>query len=113
MRKIIIDTDTGSDDAIALLMALSEKDTEVLALTTVFGNVNLAQATRNALISCEVAGVNVPVYPGMDRPLVRERIEAIHVHGNDGLGDAGVLGPKSKAEKQTRCNRIDRYHCKT
>lgn len=100
MRKIIIDTDTGSDDAIALLMALSEKGTEVLALTTVFGNVNLAQATRNALISCEVAGVNVPVYPGMDRPLVRERIEAIHVHGNDGLGDAGVLGPKSKAENK-------------
>ena len=57
MRKIIIDTDTGSDDAIALLMALSDKHTEVLALTTVFGNVNLSQATRNALISCEVAGV--------------------------------------------------------
>lgn len=98
MRKIIIDTDTGSDDAIALLMALSKKDTEVLALTTVFGNVSLAQATRNALISCEVAGVKLPVYPGMDRPLVRDRIEAIHVHGRDGLGDAGILDPKGKPE---------------
>ncbi len=98
MRKIIIDTDTGSDDAIALLMALSDKHTEVLALTTVFGNVNLSQATRNALISCEVAGVKVPVYPGMDRPLVRERIEATHVHGSDGIGDAGILDPKLKAE---------------
>lgn len=98
MRKIIIDTDTGSDDAIALLMALSDKNTEVLALTTVFGNVSLKQATRNALISCEVAGVSVPVYPGMDRPLIRDRIEAIHVHGSDGLGDAGILDPKLKAE---------------
>lgn len=100
MRKIIIDTDTGSDDAIALLMALSDKETEVLALTTVFGNVSLSQATRNALISCEIAGAQVPVYPGMERPLVRDRIEATHVHGSDGLGDAGILDPKAKAEQK-------------
>ncbi len=100
MRKFIIDTDTGSDDAIALLMALADKEIEVLALTTVFGNVCLKQATRNALISCEFAGVNIPVYPGMDRPLVRERIEAIHVHGSDGLGDAGILDPKLKAQSK-------------
>ena len=98
MRKFIIDTDTGSDDAIALLMALAEPNIEVLALTTVFGNVSLPQATHNALLSCEVAGVNVPVYPGMDRPLVRDRIEATHVHGNDGLSDCGFADPKSKAE---------------
>lgn len=100
MRKIIIDTDTGSDDAIALLMALSDKETEVLALTIVFGNVSLSQATRNALISCEIAGAQVPVYPGMERPLVRDRIEATHVHGSDGLGDAGILDPKAKAEQK-------------
>ena len=98
MRKFIMDTDTGSDDAIALVMALSDKNVEILALTTVFGNVSLAQATRNALLSCEAAGVIVPVYPGMDRPLVRDRIEATHVHGYDGLGDAGILDPKLKAQ---------------
>lgn len=98
MRKFIIDTDTGSDDAIALLMAFAEQGIEVLALTTVFGNVKLAQATRNALLVCEVAGVKVPVYPGMDRPLVRERIEAPHVHGQDGLGDRGIPDPIGKPE---------------
>ena len=106
MRKFIIDTDTGSDDAIALLMALAEPNIEVLALTTVFGNVSLPQATHNALLSCEVAGVNVPVYPGMDRPLVRDRIEATHVHGNDGLSDCGFADPISKAETKHAVNAL-------
>ena len=61
MRKIIIDTDVCSDDAAAILLALCEKDTDVLAITTVSGGVLLDQATKNALMTCEVAKAEVPV----------------------------------------------------
>lgn len=91
-RKIIIDTDPGQDDAVAILLALSSPDElEVLGITAVAGNVPLALTAKNARIVCELAGrVDVPVYAGCDAPLSRKLVTAEHVHGKTGL-DGPVL----------------------
>ncbi len=69
MRKLMIDTDTASDDAVALIMALREKDVKVEAITVVAGNVPIDLAVKNALISVEMAGTySPPVYKGMAKP---------------------------------------------
>ena len=84
MRKIIIDTDTATDDAAALLIALAQPDTEILAVTTVAGNIPLEKGTRNALMTMETAGREIPVYPGAAAPLYRPLVTADGVHGKDG-----------------------------
>nr|WP_321252532.1 nucleoside hydrolase [uncultured Ruegeria sp.] len=91
-RKIIIDTDPGQDDAVAILLALaSPEEVEVLGITAVAGNVPLELTAKNARIVCELAGhTEVPVYAGCDRPLNRPLITAEHVHGKTGL-DGPVL----------------------
>lgn len=88
MRYLLIDTDTASDDAVALLLALGWSGVEVVAVTTVAGNVPLDQATANALYTLQVAGRGgqVPVYPGCARPLLRPLRTCLEVHGPDGLG---------------------------
>jgi purine nucleosidase len=88
-RAFLIDTDTASDDAVALIMAMRREDVDVKAITVVAGNVPLEQATRNALCTVELCGRNIPVYAGADRPLVREYENAQWFHGKDGLGDRG------------------------
>jgi purine nucleosidase len=88
-RKLLIDTDTASDDAVALIMALRSPDVSVLAITTVAGNVGLEQATRNALYTAELCGSDVPVFSGAAAPLVRPLEDAVWFHGRDGLGDHG------------------------
>lgn len=94
MRKFIIDTDTGNDDAIALVMALSDANCEVCAITTVMGNVSIANATRNAKISMSVVDrTEIPIYQGMHRPLVRNQLDATHVHGSDGLSHGEYSEP--------------------
>jgi purine nucleosidase len=93
-RSFIIDTDTASDDAVALLMALRHPDVRVEAITTVAGNVELPQATRNALYAVELSGTDVPVYRGADRPLRRELQVAQFFHGRDGLGDRSYPVPR-------------------
>ncbi|WP_271947450.1 nucleoside hydrolase [Ruegeria faecimaris] len=91
-RKIIIDTDPGQDDAVAILLALASPDEiEVLGITAVAGNVPLELTAKNARIVCELAGhTQTPVYAGCDRPLERPLITAEHVHGKTGL-DGPVL----------------------
>mgnify|MGYP001794914562 CR=1 FL=1 len=91
-RKIIIDTDPGQDDAVAILLALASPDEiEVLGITAVAGNVPLHLTAKNARIVCELAGrPDVKVYAGCDRPLDRELVTAEHVHGKTGL-DGPVL----------------------
>ena len=91
-RKIIIDTDPGQDDAVAILLALASPDEiEVLGITAVAGNVPLPLTSRNARIVCELAGRrDIPVFAGCDRPLVRPLVTAEHVHGKTGL-DGPVL----------------------
>ena len=88
-RPFLIDTDAGSDDAIAILMALRHPDADVLALTVVAGNVPLEQGVQNSLYFAELCEADVPVYAGADRPLLREYVSADWFHGADGLGDWG------------------------
>lgn len=90
MRKFIIDTDTASDDAVALVMALRQPDIDVEAITVVAGNVPLPQALQNALYTVELCGASVPVFAGCAKPLLRELETAEVVHGNDGMGDIGL-----------------------
>lgn len=96
MQSFIIDTDTASDDAVALIMALRWPDADVKAITVVAGNVDLEQATRNALYTVELCGKDVPVYAGADRPLLRPYVHAQWYHGKDGMGEQGYPPPKSK-----------------
>jgi purine nucleosidase len=86
-RTFLIDTDTASDDAVALIMALRTPDIRVAAITTVAGNVEVKQATRNALYTVELCGADVPVYAGAEKPLLRTYTNATWFHGRDGLGD--------------------------
>lgn len=87
LRTFLIDTDTASDDAVAIIMALRAPDVRVAAITVVAGNVDVPQATRNALYTAELCGVNVPVYSGAEKPLLRTYQNATWFHGRDGLGD--------------------------
>src|SRR5690606_12425188 len=91
MRPFVIDTDTATDDAVALVLALAAKDIQIEAITVVAGNVGLAQTVQNALYTVELCGAAVPVYAGADRPLHTTLIAAENVHGKDGLGDIGLL----------------------
>ena len=86
-RDFLIDTDVASDDAVALIMALRAPDVRVVAITTVAGNVEVRQATQNALYTVELCGAKVPVYRGADKPLLRPHQNATWFHGSDGLGD--------------------------
>lgn len=89
-RKFLIDTDTASDDAVALVIALRSSDIEVECITVVAGNCNVDQAVQNALYTVELCGADVPVYAGEAGPLAREPFDAVHVHGEDGMGDIGL-----------------------
>jgi len=96
-RAFLIDTDTASDDAVALIMALRAPDVRVVAITTVAGNVPVLQSTRNALYTVELCGANVPVYIGADKPLLRTYQNATWFHGRDGLGDHNYPAPRPSA----------------
>lgn len=99
MRTILIDTDTASDDAVALIMALRAPEVRVAAITVVAGNVNVHQATRNALYTAELCKAEAPVYSGAEKPLLRSYRDATWFHGEDGLGDHNYPAPKRSAEK--------------
>jgi purine nucleosidase len=96
-RTFLIDTDTASDDAVALIMALRAPGVQVSAITVVAGNVDLQQATRNALYTVELCGASVPVYAGAAKPLVRAYQNATWFHGRDGLGDHNYPAPQQRA----------------
>ncbi|HKT88425.1 MAG TPA: nucleoside hydrolase [Candidatus Sulfotelmatobacter sp.] len=97
-RTFLIDTDTASDDAVALIMALRAPDVRVAAITVVAGNVDVHQATRNALYTVELCGGSVPVYSGAEKPLVRVYENATWFHGRDGLGDHNYPVPHLKPQ---------------
>jgi purine nucleosidase len=92
-RTFLIDTDVASDDAVALIMALRAPEVRVAAITTVAGNVDVQQATRNALYVAELCRADVPVYVGAEKPLLRLHQNATWFHGRDGLGDHNYLAP--------------------
>lgn len=97
-HKVIIDTDTGSDDAAALVLAATSEQLDILGVTVLYGNVSLDQAAKNALMTLEVCGTEAPVYIGAEKPLKKEREDMISVHGKDGMGDQDLIHPKSSAE---------------
>src|ERR1700712_608510 len=94
-RDVIIDTDPGADDVVALLLALaSPQELNVMAITTVAGNVRIDKTSRNARLAREWAGrEEVPVYAGAGKPLVRTPIYAENIHGNEGPPGVAVHEP--------------------
>ncbi|MCC6864394.1 MAG: nucleoside hydrolase [Rhodobacteraceae bacterium] len=101
-RKIIIDTDPGQDDAVAILLALaSPEDLEILGITTVAGNVPLSLTQKNARIICELAGKTATkVFAGCDVPLKRKLVTAEHVHGKTGLDGPKMADPIMPLQEQ-------------
>ena len=119
-KKFIIDADTGSDDAVAILMALRDPRVDVLGVTVVSGNVPLKQGIINTLSTAELCDVEIKVFAGADKPLTREYLEiytldefqkhvqtlspdsvtAQCVHGVDGMGDIGVEPQNKNYEEQ-------------
>ncbi len=97
-KRVIIDCDTGVDDAMALLLALRSPKLDVLGITTVAGNATLDKVIRNTLVVVEQAESDVPVYPGAMRPLMGAWTTAENAHGSDGLGDVGFPDPHARAE---------------
>lgn len=102
---LLIDTDPGVDDALALLMAFDDMQSDsgrhrVVGLTIAAGNVGLAHTVANALKLCEVCDVDVPVFPGADAPLVHPSVDAAYVHGLDGFGDTGYAPATRRAEAE-------------
>ncbi|HJT56648.1 MAG TPA: nucleoside hydrolase [Ktedonobacteraceae bacterium] len=95
MPRIMLDTDPGIDDAFALFLALASPEVQLEAITTVSGNVDVDKTTRNALTLLELTGrTDIPVARGCAQPLVREIVNAGHVHGDNGLG--GVILPEPR-----------------
>ena len=104
MRNFLIDTDTGSDDAVALAMALNNSNIKIEAITVVAGNIPVEQGLQNALYTVELCNKKTPVYLGEDKPLKRSLRTSEFFHGQDGLGDIGL---DLKGRKATDGNAID------
>ncbi|AIF44853.1 ribonucleoside hydrolase RihC [Virgibacillus sp. SK37] len=85
-RPIIIDTDPGIDDAVAIAIALYDEQLDVRLITTVAGNVSLEKVTYNAMRLMKFFGKDIPVAAGADRPLIKEAIDASDIHGETGMG---------------------------
>jgi len=99
--RLIIDTDAGVDDAIAILLALASPEHTVAVITTVSGNVEVDKVVRNVGIVLDAARADqIPIFRGAEFPLTVDRFHAAHVHGEDGLGDAGFRPSHRAAEKE-------------
>lgn len=100
-RKIIIDTDPGQDDAVAILLALASDELELLGITCVAGNVPLSLTAKNARIVCELADrSDIHVYAGCDAPMMRKLVTAEHVHGKTGLDGITLPDPTMPLQDQ-------------
>ena len=100
-KKIIIDTDPGQDDAVAILLAISSPELEILGITTVAGNVPLSLTTKNALIVTELAQrQDIGVFAGCEEPLSRPLVTAEYVHGATGLDGPKLKEPISKKKSK-------------
>ncbi|AJY73820.1 nucleoside hydrolase [Paenibacillus beijingensis] len=99
MKPIILDVDTGIDDALAISYAVRSPELQILGVTTCFGNVTVAEATRNTLVVLDYHDSDVPVIAGADKPLFRhrEKEKETFIHGEDGLGNALAREPKREA----------------
>ena len=100
-KSLIIDTDPGQDDAVAILLALASPEINLLGITTVAGNVPLALTQLNARKICDLAGkTDMQVFAGLDRPLVRPLVTAEHVHGRTGLDGPVLPDPETPLQEQ-------------
>ena len=113
-HKVLIDTDPGVDDAMAIIYAHLEPEIELVGLTSIFGNVTIDIATRNALALVEMTGAAIPVAHGASRPLVQEPKEvAWEVHGKEGFGDVPPMTPSIAANPSSAhafiCDMVNRY----
>ena len=100
-KKIIIDTDPGQDDAVALLLALACKELEILGITCVAGNVPLSLTSENARKILELTRyTEIPVFAGADRPIKRTLVTAEHVHGKTGIDGPVLEKPKIKLQSK-------------
>ena len=99
-RKVIIDTDTGADDASALILAAKSPEIDILGVTVMKGNVELEQATRNALAALESANSDAPVYMGAKERYGGDPIRASSVFGLDGMGEQDLVHPRGQAQEE-------------
>jgi len=99
-RRVLLDCDPGHDDAIAMLLAHGSPAVDLVAVTTVAGNQTLEKVTRNALAVAELAGIDVPVAAGCDRPLVRPRIVAPDIHGESGMDGPVLPAPRRAVDRR-------------
>ena len=100
-HSLIIDTDPGQDDAVAILLALASPEINLLGITTIAGNVPLALTQENARKICDLAGrTDMQVFAGLDRPLVRPLVTAEHVHGRTGLDGPVLPDPETPLQEQ-------------
>jgi ribosylpyrimidine nucleosidase len=95
MERIILDVDTGLDDAVAIVLASALPSVEIEGIVAVSGNIARERTLENTLDVCDLLGISAPVYPGSDRPLLREAVHAGEFHGKTGL-DGPVFGPREK-----------------
>ena len=105
-EKIILDCDPGHDDAVAIMLAAINPKIELLGITVVAGNQKLEKTVNNALKVCNHLNLNVPVYSGMSRPMIREQLIADDIHGETGLDGPKFEELKIKAENKHAVNFI-------
>ena len=105
-EKIILDCDPGHDDAVAIMLAAINPKIELLGITVVAGNQKLEKTVNNALKVCNHLNLNVPVYSGMSRPMIREQLIADDIHGETGLDGPKFEELKIKAEDKHAVNFI-------
>lgn len=106
LRRIIIDTDTGGDDAMAIMMAAKCDDIKIQAVTVAAGNVTLQQAADNALMSLEMVGSKAPVYLGSSSSFTGEERECFSVYGSDGMGDQDLIHPVGRPKAESAIDYI-------
>lgn len=113
-RKIILDTDPGIDDALAILLALASPELELLGLTVTSGNCTARQGVENALAVLELAGrPGIPVFKGADIPLVQPLLIASDTHGTAGLGYASLPRPNRSLRRSTLSTISSNQSCST
>ena len=108
-KKVLIDTDPGVDDALAVLFAFASPELEVVGLTSIFGNVETPLATANSLRLLDIAGADVPVAEGAIKPIYSKKLPTPDfVHGNDGFGEIHLPPSQKKAIDETAAEFIVR-----
>jgi len=108
MIRLVIDTDPGVDDAHAIMAAFAHPAARIEAITTVAGNVSVERTTANVCTILDILEQAAPVYAGCSLPMVRDAVDASHIHGADGLGDSGYPPSPRQVEDEHAVNALIR-----